>query len=546
MMIKNIKQLLFAGLVGCGIVAALGACSDWDDHYQTSSADGGNLTLWQQMKANPDLSDFCQVLEATKQFRMHKKTSVSYAQLLDGGQLFTVVAPVNGTFNRDSLLQLVQTAQGDSVVEKSFIFNHLSRTSKSLSARTDTMLLMNAKHVRLEGNAIQGIPMVDANRHATNGVLHVASKPLPYEMNLYEALCDRPEMSPIGVLLRQYEHDYFDADASVSSGIVEGVPVYVDSVVTEYNKMLNSIGLLNAEDSTYWVVAPTATGWQRAYDETCKYFKYDATVLKSDSIQQYWTCRALLDDAVFNMTDNVYLPEYILSVPYLNWYKYEYITGKPWYHVFYQPFGPGGILSTATAVQCSNGILYVTDEWPFAPEQTWLKDIWTEGENTSYRIDDKSCVYNTRREVADSISENAYLQILPETATSNWEMEFRLNNTLAGYYDICVKILPKSVSNQDNPDMKPNKFKAVFKYTDENGIMREDNFGGKTFQNKPEGDTIIVLKEAAYFPVCNYDQNDIKFTLRLQCSILPRENTKFSREMYLDCIYLRPRRDAGN
>ena len=38
------------------------------------------------------------------------------AQLLDGGQSFTVLAPVNGTFNKDSLLRLVQTAVGDSIV----------------------------------------------------------------------------------------------------------------------------------------------------------------------------------------------------------------------------------------------------------------------------------------------------------------------------------------------------------------------------------------------------------------------------------------------
>ena len=66
-------------------------------------------------------------------------------------------------------------------------------------------------------------------------------------------------------------------------------------------------------------------------------------------------------------------------------------------------------------------------------------------------------------------------------------------------------------------------------------------------QSRPEAqyplrvDT-VVLAEAFQFPACNYDQNDIKVTVKLQCSILARETSRYAREMYLDCIYLRPRK----
>ena len=131
-------------------------------------------------------------------------------------------------------------------------------------------------------------------------------------------------MSAIGNLLRLYDEDYFDADASVSSGIVEGVPVYVDSVIIERNRLLQQIGLINAEDSTYWMVAPTSAGWQKVFNEATKYFVYDANVNKRDSIQQYWTMRALLDDAIFNMTDQKSVDatqDSIVSVPYIKWRK---------------------------------------------------------------------------------------------------------------------------------------------------------------------------------------------------------------------------------
>ena len=130
----NIKQILVAGCVCCGIAAVFTACADWDDHYGDSTSDSnGGVTLWQQMQSEPQLSDFCKVLEETKVFRMHKKTVVSYADLLNSGQSFTVVAPVNGSFNRDSLLQLVPPNQGDSLVDKFFVFNHLSRSATSVT-----------------------------------------------------------------------------------------------------------------------------------------------------------------------------------------------------------------------------------------------------------------------------------------------------------------------------------------------------------------------------------------------------------------------------
>lgn len=552
MITKSLKYIAFCS-VFCGIAAVTTSCSDWDDHYEASEAQGSNLTLWEQLKQEPQLSDFCQVLEQTKVFRMHRKTSVSYADLLaSGGQSFTVVAPVNGTFNRDSLLNLVQTNQGDSVVEKFFVHNHLSRLSCSLTEKEQQMLLLNQKHVMMQGTTIQGVSIIKPNRHAKNGVLHVASTSLPYDYNLYEALCDIPEMSGIGSILRQYEEDYFDADNSVSSGIVEGVPVYVDSVVIERNKMLERIGLLNVEDSTYWVVAPTTEGWNRAWEQTVNYFNYDKKVNKRDSIQQYWTCRALLDDAIFNMTDQKSPEDSLVSVPYLSWLR-SYKIGKPTFHVFFHPFQPGGILYGAQTVRCSNGVLYQVNEWPFTPEQTFFKELWTEAENLTLITDIKKnekgnnmCNTISQRVVADSISEDSYLRIIPLTSTTNWELSFRVNNTLSAEYDVCAIILPKSVKEIDNPNLRPCKFKATINYVDEEGVSQTFKCNNdKTFQNDPLRVDTVVLAEAFRFPSCNYDQDDIKVSVRLICNILPKESSKYAREMYLDCIYLRPRRTTN-
>lgn len=532
----------YKAICAIGIVCGLYGCSDWDDHYNgTNTSGGNNLTLWQQLKSEQQLSDFCEVLEETKIFRQHKKTPVSYAELLDGGQSFTVVAPVNGTFNKDSLLQLVQTAQGDSVVEKFFVLNHISRKLVSIPAKSDRMLLLNKKHVEIGSNCIEGVSITKSNIYTKNGVLHIAAQPLPYERSLFEMLCDIPEFSTIGAFIRKYDEDFFDADNSVSSGIIEGVPVYVDSVIIERNRFLDRVGYINAEDSMYWFIAPTTAAWQQAYDEAAKYFVYDKKVAKRDSIQQYWAHRALIDDAVFNMTDQLSVNDSLTSVQYV---RRNVTNNKPIYHVFKKPFEAGGILSQATPVEASNGVLYQVSQWPFTPEQTYFRPIWSEAENMYYVTEDKLCSYNSRRIAGDSISDGGYLQIIPQKATSNWEMTFRLDNTLSGHYDICAIVLPRTITHKDQ-EFNPCKFKATINYVDTLGNSKTFNCGNTQFKTDPARVDTVVLAESFYLPACNYDNTELKVSVKLTCSILARENSKYSREMYLDCIYLRPRSDVS-
>ena len=526
-------------MVSCGMAAGLTACSDWNDHYE-SAADGGaaNGTLWEQMKANPQLSDFCDVLEQTKVYRMHKKTPVSYKDILSGGQAFTVMAPVNATFNKDSLLQLVQTVVGDSAVEKGFVKNHITRSLASLTPGASKLLMLNQKHLWMENGQIDGVNVTVPNTKTSNGIFHLLEHGLIYKHNLYEMFCDNPSLSGIGDNLRSFNEDVFDPDASVSNGVIDGVPIYVDSVVNERNRLLNAIGYLNTEDSTYLVVAPTTEGWNEAYNEVSKFFLFDETVEKRDSLQQYYTMHALMEDAIFNMTDQKSIYDSLISVPYIHTAK-TFEKGKKVYHVFYKPFEPSGIMYGATPLECSNGILYATPKWPFNALDTYFKEIYAEGENQNLILDWKNGSYNTRRVTADSISNNAYLQIIPSTSTSNWEMTFRINNTLSGDYDVCAIILPQSVNDKANTN--PCKFKATISYTDEQNKTQTFNCGNKQFQSNPERVDTVVLAEAFHFPVCNYDQNKLAVSIKLTCSILPRETSRYSREMLLDCIYLRPR-----
>ena len=521
------------------IVIMLASCSDWNDHYEgTADAASEGATIWQQMKATPELSDFCDVLEQTKVYRMHKKTPVSYADLLSGGQSFTVLAPVNNTFNKDSLLQLVQTVRGDSAVEKSFVQNHITRSLVSSSPNNAKMLMLNMKHMTMENGLVDNTPVKLANTKSSNGMFHILQHALPYKHNILEMLCDNPQLTDIGANIMSFNEDIFDPTSSVSNGVIDGVPIYVDSVVYERNRLLENVGLLDAEDSTYLVVVPTTEGWREIYNETSQYFLYDKSVEKRDSLQQYYTMSALLEDAVFNMTDQKSIQDSLISVPYLRTNQ-SFEKGKKVYHVFQKPFEEGGILYGANKLDCSNGRIYTTPKWSFKPTDTFFKELRTEGESTWILTQERDCSYNIRRQIADSISSGSYLQIIPKSGTSNWELTFRISNTLAGDYDICMVLLPQSVAGLNNG--KPCKFKATINYVDEDNNAQSFNCNNTQFESNAERVDTIVVAEGFHFPTCNYDQNEVKVTVKLQCSILARETSRYSREMYLDCIYLRPR-----
>ena len=512
----------------------LASCAEWDDHYEdAASQSASELTLWQTLQQYPELSDFRDVLSQTKVFKYHKVTGISYADLLDGAQTFTVLAPVNGSFNKDSLLSLLTTSRGDSMVVRSFVGNHLSYNLVSNVDRPTDFFLMNTKRATIGNNLAIDVPVKTPNIKAKGGILHILQNTLPYRYNLYEAMLNDARYSKIGEQLSSYDEDEFSPTQSVEGGMVDGEQIYVDSVFIERNRLLERIGKIANEDSTYIAIVPTANEWERVWNEAMEHFRYDATVDNGDSLQRYWANYALLGDAIFSRT--------IQASPEDSLITYDYNKRYPQYHVFHKPFQEGGILYGLTAKEYSNGTLYTTDHWPFTPEMTYMREIKTEGERTGLILEDTQCHYTTRIHAADSVSENEYLVITPNSTTTNWTMTFKLENTLAGTYDIAVIVLPATIYDP-NANLKPCKFQAEIGYVDENGKEQVFDCEKTKFTNDPARTDTIWLAKDFNFPVCNYDQTNMKFKVKLKCSILARESNQFSREMFLDCIYLRPKR----
>ena len=521
-----------------GVGGFLSSCSDWDDHYENEAANSAELTLWDAIQQRSDLSDFAQVLEKTMVFRQHKKTPVSYADLLKGGRSFTLFAPVNGTFNKDSILSLVTTANGDSAVERFFIMNHLSQNLVSADGTEKNFRLLNYKNASFVDNKVNNVGFRESNIHSKNGIMHVMDRQLPYMMTIYEALVALPQFKSHGEFLASYNEDEFNESASVSSGIVDGKKIYIDSVMIERNKLMDRVGRLNAEDSLYYVVIPTEAGWNKAWNTAFECFKYPKTNKDADSLQHFYAYCALMDDAVYSYYQQKAHIE-SRAYPY-TWIKsYAYPERQVIYNYDY-PFSPTGIFGSAKErYQCSNGMIFASDEWVFNPTRTYNTYRHVEGEAESSVISYTYCTMTKIDALGDSISARAFTHIKPSGGNSNWNVTYKLTNALSTTYDVYVRVLPKSVTGGENK--RPCRFTATINYYDEEGKEQHYTFNNGTPINTNPNIVDVVKVGTFKIPTCNYGQGDGgQPSITLTCSIRANENAKYDRNFYLDDIILYP------
>ena len=510
------------------------SCSDtWDDHYQPQEAGEGDVTLLQLIEQNPNLSDFAKLLHATHLYNNLHSTPVTYAKLLGSDQSLTVWAPLNGTFNVDSLLQLCETAKGDSTVGQHFVGNHIAHNLYNMNEQTKSIVkMLNDKVLPLSETALSGVPVSEGKKNmpATNGLLNVLDKEVLYTYNVYEGLTSLPEFSHLGLFLKSFELNELDEDQSVVAGIEDGQKVYSDSVMRQENMLFRTFDYINSEDSSFVMLAPSAEMWTPVFNEAKRYFNFGSAA-KADSLQNYWTNVSLMQDLIYNQNVQRSLADSVIMT--------SYKAAEYPYHVYYKPTAFGGLLDASKfsgELACSNGKIQYLKFWPF-DKSLYFHPITIQGEREANMIESKDCSVNYRTIMADSVSGNGYLDIVPKTSTSNWTATFEVANTLSGTYDLYAVVLPKTVYNVYSRDTKPNKFTAVVNYVDENGAKKKTEFMTEVSNNPRQVDSVLIGR--VNLPVTSYRQSESIVSVQLKCSITNRQTT-YSREMYLDCLYLKP------
>jgi len=549
-----LKHTLQTGTLAVVGLLAFSSCSDsWDDHYDSAASVNYSGTTWEYLESQDNLSDFAQVVKAA-----------GYDELLKSSQVFTVLAPENGTFNKDSLLQVIADGNKEGVVTR-FVENHILRYNVSINNTEKSAKLLNDKYVEigtLANPTVGGNMAVLSNVTCTNGVMQVLDGSIHYYPNLYEWLQmdyedyvkangENDSLVSLFTFLRKYDDDELDLDRSVARGVdSEGNTVYVDSVMIRRNTALVSLdAYLYREDSNYVALVPSNEAFKQRVEEIrpfCKLNKSynpDQTVL--DSLTDYVANCYAAWDLFYNMNVNTHVGDSVTSTSY---------SSSNWeYNVYHKPNAEGGIFSKVTdKEECSNGEVYRIDGFPYSIYESFVRKLKREAEYNVESGEDwtnaSSTSWSNVSSTADSVSGSGYLYITPSTSTRQTQVALNLSNYFATTYDIYVRVLPQTVrSDVSAGSILPCRFRASLYERDANGEIPTKS---ATYQFKtPEGsrnfETNAYKVDSVYLGRYTFANNyattsSVGALLQLESYVTTSQRSNFTKEMLLDCIIMIP------
>ncbi len=253
--IKYIWLLLLVPFFGLAV-----SCSDYDDWntVQEDSNPAAERTLWENITAEPQLSDFVKVL---------KKANME--EQLSSTRYYTVWAPLNGTFDVDSVLNC-----SDNAILAQFINNHIAEYNHlakgNLYEKVRTLNRKSYEFMFDHGNYTYNTQLLVNNLYnlpSANGTLHVINGNSEFLPNGLEALSMIDNIDSIAKYILQYNDTTLDTRNSIPGPVVNGKQTYLDSVFTTSNTLTARLrARIESEDSTYSILLPTNEAYEKQYN----------------------------------------------------------------------------------------------------------------------------------------------------------------------------------------------------------------------------------------------------------------------------------------
>lgn len=564
---KEYMRLFKKGILGAAVIAGCSACSDTiDDHYAVS--DGvATKTLWEQIKAQPNLSDFAEVLEKVHYYSNETKSSgLTYKDILQQNTKMTVWAPVNGSFDKNKYLNDLETDEYS--VDHRFVRNHINTFARNITGNeNDSITMLNSKLSVLSNTdkTFKGVEVVQSNIPATNGVLHKLANDVEFLDNLYEYMQVTPNVSSLYQYFKDRDTTYIDEYQSVPGGIGEdGEITWADEVWVTESKAFNYSFLyrgetwdgisanLKNEDSTFVMVMPTNTAWNKAIAKAYPYYKYmafpytnkddknaQAETVNPDTLQKYQAMMSIVNRLVFSPNrQKDYTLEDFGHTDSLFTTRGE-VVDTPYCNDIFRGIEP---------IRLSNGYAYLTDDYRY----NVASDIEFEGELSlfQYMTDivssrlEVATIYQQNPKIEGSVSGKSYAYTIEKVSNTPTEVAFKLPYILSGKYDIFAVILPENISIQDTAKtVLPLKFNATLNYYNGTSELEESKETEDLFSNVEKVDTIPLFTDFQ-FPVAYKGISGAYPTLKLMVTANSRElNKKYTNRICVDKIILKAKEE---
>jgi len=526
-------------------------------------------TLWDIIKAQPNLRKFAAIMEAATYYTAKSQpTSLHFSQVLDGSIPLSIYAPSDAAISDALYYRMLNLASTDGwKLQQEFIVNHISYQEFFSADEDDAVTTMlNGK---LFDNSV--IKVLSSSSAAAAGNLFVIASILPYTPNLQEYLL---ELAPNCGLAQQFMSEtsktYVDNTKSIIVPSMNGGPQILDSVYSSLSPIFDpffiddelvqakGIGAdLTNEKANYNMVMPTDQVWNDAQAKLAKHFIYSGRY--EDKI---------IGDMGITSTPTISIIDNPDSLSAL-------AVGAD---ILVPLFGRSSPAQTASL---SNGTAYTETTWP-VPASEYKPDVEVEIEDTTffynvtgskYKIgSDSRCIDFDNDRFADitnnygRVSNNNFFYLGAYSATKGPSVELKLLDksgaqVMSGKYDVQVVIVPHwYIDIADASEIAPiyldadsldsiaainkQKFRATLSYC--NNATKDRTIVSKHIEyNGFVVDTLTVLEDFE-FPYSYKNIHRSYPTLYLECTTAS-SNAKngFLYSLCIDKIILRSKEDGS-
>ncbi len=494
-------------MMAAGLLTAT-SCSDFDDYneVQINPDTAANLTLWENIEQNPQLSDFEELI-----------VKAGFDDELASSHYYTVWAPLNGTFDKSDFSELTQ----EELLEQ-FVYNHVADYNHTVSGEADNRVYtLNRKTYFFKGvtgsYTFANVPVAQANVPSKNGVLHTMNGAAMFYFNLYDFIMARQDTDSLSKYFAKYETRELDEASSVKGPMVNGLQTYVDSVMIIENSLLGRNWLdadLLHEDSSYTFLMPTNKAWDDSYNKIKPYYNFIQNTICQDLYTASGSTKiptmttgninqTLLADS---MTKR-YLVNYLV---YSNNDTYNALLTNG------QPIAATDSIRTTTRrkfsnpsdilaqtvgepVKMSNGWGRQVDSLAFYPWETFAPEIDFNPRSYAALVTAAGSQENITVKFAENVNkygdftetsgELTFYNVEPSGARNKPEMFVFLPNVRSTTYKFYVVFVPGSVTGADN---RPNQVNFVLNYCDAKGALAKHNFSSELKNDNPKKQTPFV------------------------------------------------------